>query len=330
MQRIIKIYRKFESYSPNKYSKPLRLVLFIYFVYLRKKYRVTVEEFWSNKLYDLKSDHKDYYLLNTRYQRKRKIVSHKCAPWASNLWLFFHYFDFLISRIIYPGLDAMDYFHYDFYRIKREKRKTFITEGYLSVLDKKFNGCGDVTLLADKTKFNSIFYEYIGRKWINAETMMHDEFYEFVKDFSCVIAKPLDGAQGSGIFIAFVETASQRDDLYNQLRGKHYIIEELIVQHKTMASLNKSSVNTVRVYSVKTVDSVVITAAVQRMGSGLAPTDNYSAGGMAATIDIQKGTIISPAIDKDGIRYEVHPTSGIKIIGFSIPNWTDILETVKR
>lgn len=97
-----------------------------------------------------------------------------------------------------------------------------------------------------------------------------------------------------------------------------------------MASLNPSSVNTIRVYSVVFESEVFITGATLRIGNGDKPIDNYSAGGLAAEVDIETGLVISPVVSQFGEKYGIHPNTGTPVIGFRIPGWETVKAFVKK
>ena len=52
--------------------------------------------------------------------------------------------------------------------------------------------------------------------------------------------------------------------------------------------------------------------------------DNFHAGGVAASIDLDTGEIITDAFDAEGNRYEGTPATGKKVKGFVIPYWDQV------
>ena len=296
-------------------------------LYLNRKYGISVNDYFEFSLYE-GSSRKDYLLKNAKYNRKWRIVSRKCRPDASGMWFFVHGIDYCVSRLFYPGLDAMDYFHYEFYNFRREKRRTFITEGYLKKMDDRFNPRAKRVALSDKAAFNQMFHDHIGRKWIMSKSMTQDEWADFCNGLERVIVKPITGAQGRGIHMLDLG-ADTIGSSYEKYAGKDYIIEQLIVQHDEISRLNSASVNTIRIYSVASKGEIVLTCAVLRIGDGKASTDNYSAGGMAAAVDMETGIVISGAINKNNDVFYRHPVTKQNIIGFSIPEWERVKAAVK-
>ena len=307
---------------------------YIQFVFYYKKYAVSMNDYFSNKLYDKSISHKEFWAVNHRIIHKWKNVVKKYKPESSWIWRALHFCDYAVCKIFYPGIDAMDYFRYEFYNIKRSKRKTFITEGYLRRMNTIFNNekkhMDEFRLLQDKAKFNEFFSDVVTRKWIKTKGMSRCDFETFCQGLEQVIAKPEDGSQGKGIYITSVSSEQDRETLFNELNSQNYLLEELVVQCEEIARINPRSVNSIRVNSVLTGRGVVITAATLRLGNGCSDTDNYSAGGFAASIDVDTGIVISRAVSQNAGAVYVHPFTGQKIIGAQIPQWEDVMETVKR
>lgn len=308
---------------------------FINYIWWFLKYKTSINEYFENELYTNK-DHREYINKQHKVKRSWSKVYPNFMPTKSKMWEILHYIDFLVAKVYCPGLDAMNYFQYEFYDLSVCKRRTFVTEGYLAKMDVLFNGDPHSPrskelrgILSDKCKFNSVFKLYVSRKWINAREMDIDSWMDFCQGLDEVIVKPLDGIQGKGIYKACINSREEQTELFKKVIGKNYIIEEVVRQNKVLASLNPSSVNTVRVYSVYHSDKVVITKAALRMGNGPSVIDNYSAGGLAAEIDVENGIIISKAISQKNDKEIIHPFSGEKIIGLQIPEWNKIIDTIK-
>jgi hypothetical protein len=80
-----------------------------------------------------------------------------------------------------------------------------------------------------------------------------------------VIVKPIDGVGGEGIFKKIIQSEKEIKELYDYIKGKKVIIEEVISQCAELKDLNPSSVNTIRVYSVEKENRIFITGALLRI-----------------------------------------------------------------
>ena len=308
-------------------------VRFLKYLKLRVSYKVSMQDFFSERLYDKSVDHFAYFNSLHTAIHKWAYVRPRFVPNATVCKRIFMQVDYYICKLLYPGLDAMDYFRYEFYNIGHSKRREFITEGYLVKMDRYFNGgaekIADVNLLRDKGRFNEKFKDFVQRKWILTKGVSQTEFESFCLGLDKVIVKPIDGGAGHGVHIVELNFADDVAALYEEVKNTNSIVEEVIVQHDDIRRLNPSSVNTIRVYSVLYNGEVYITGATLRIGCGDTPIDNYSAGGVAAEIDVDSGLVISPAVSQNAEKYLVHPYSNAPIKGLQIPFWQDIIANVK-
>lgn len=103
------------------------------------------------------------------------------------------------------------------------------------------------------------------------------------------------------------------------------VLDELVTQSPVMASLNPSSVNTIRLYSLLIGSDCNIFASFIRMGRNGAIVDNLGSGGLLAGIDIKTGQVITPGTDDTGRCFEKHPDTGVAIRGFQVPKWQELL-----
>lgn len=94
--------------------------------------------------------------------------------------------------------------------------------------------------------------------------------------------------------------------------------------------LNPTSVNTIRVITVLQDDRVHVIGTILRMGVG-SVVDNLSAGGIAAAVDPKSGHVTAPAVSimPNENKYERHPVTKTEIIGFQIPEWSDVISLVE-
>lgn len=222
-----------------------------------------------------------------------------------------------------------DYFLYEFYNKNHEQRDSYITTGRLYEFYTKMNDKKKRELFRDKAKFNKVFKKFIKRDFIFLNDCTVDTFYTWIKDKDCIIAKPNKGAAGKGIKKIKVKAYKAIDKLYSYLRNNDLdLIEECIEQHEEMNRMNPSSVNTIRIITVRNQGKTDVIGAVLRIGVD-SPIDNFSAGGIAAPVDIESGIVYDYAVSKEGsLVYKYHPKTKCAIKGFQIPYWNDAIEMV--
>lgn len=240
---------------------------------------------------------------------------------------FYIFFDMLYCGVRY-GAGPLDYDLFEFYTLNRKQRKTYVTRGVNNALVKKFNSRDMWHIFDNKNEFNSIFSDFINRDWLFTENLTKEQFLKFAKNKSGFIYKPKDGTCGRGIEkVLFQERAL--DDVYTELMEKPVgIIEEIVVQNSQIAKVYPLAINTVRVVTINDGKSVTPVFAFWRIGNNGKFVDNLNSGGMAAIVNIEDGSITLPAADKDGITYKKHPYTNESIVGFNIPMWDKVIETV--
>ncbi len=334
MNIVTRLTQKYNLFIQRAKEMNLNYIYFFHYIYVNYRYDVSVDNYFKHKLYDRNISHNDFYKSTRKYLRSFTQSQKIFKPNVSTSWVFFHYLDYLLNKIRYAGLDGMDYFMYEFYNIRDSKKKTFITDGSLGKMVNHFNGdryqnADAHDLLRDKGKFNTFFSDIISRKWIVSENLDLQNFLHFCESLDKVIVKPIYGQGGKDIYITEIENEESIIKLYGQIKNGNYIIEEIIEQHPDLARINNSSVNTIRVYSVRKDNEIFITGAVLRMGRENSVIDNYSSGGLAAEVDVDLGIVISRAVTHNNDSMYVHPDSSVILIGFQIPLWEVIRETVK-
>ena len=117
---------------------------------------------------------------------------------------------------------------------------------------------------------------------------------------------------------------------YNELKSSDLFLEECITQHPLM-SFNNTSVNTIRVYSVLDKQRKAhILKAVLRAGVGDSVVDNFHSGGVIYPVNIEYGFIEASGVRRlDRKQVSIHPGTNIIMLGFAIPHWNQLIETVK-
>lgn len=236
--------------------------------------------------------------------------------------------DFIMCAV-FLGAGINDYFQYKFYKRKLIDRKNFIVGRKWHKIIKKCNGKINHKSFDDKNEFNRLFSDFIKRDWLDMAVCSYQEFEKFTEKHIKFISKIKNGSGGNGISVIKASEDKGLNKLYQELKEKDCIIEEIITQSNELAEFNPSSINSLRIVTIKTKNETKIMNAVFRTGNGEGITDNFHHYGLAALIDVNTGVVISPAVDKNNMKYYFHPSSKKQIIGYQIPNWQGIIKTVK-
>lgn len=233
------------------------------------------------------------------------------------------------------GTTPDEFFLFDFRHCTLDRRSEFLTTKHKDDVMRQKVGFGDKwTLLEDKYVFYKNFGQFFKRDvLLMDEDITESDFENFVKKHPKFIAKPIGGQCGRGIEL--IDTNDYSNDVskifsYLHCKGLKYNIEELIKQVPEMEAINHSSVNTVRLPTFMNKSGFHVLKPFFRMGRKGAIVDNASSGGVFCVIDEKTGTLLTDAMDKNGVFYETHPDSNHELKGWVIPKWNELIEFARQ
>jgi hypothetical protein len=129
---------------------------------------------------------------------------------------------------------------------------------------------------------------------------------------SCIVKDTLDTGGGRGIDLFkkigenFINETGEflTTELLDKKYSDNTIVQEYILSHPYFSKFNKSSLNTIRVFTYRSVidESIKVLHTILRIGKIGSIVDNQASGGISCGID--NGRLKSFAIDKYGNRYE--------------------------
>lgn len=228
------------------------------------------------------------------------------------------------------GAGLSDYTDFHFYAMDGSERASYVTVSVNNRFVRAMNDPAYRHVFDSKSAFYTRFSSFLGRKFIVLSQADEDSFADFVKDKEHIFVKP-DG-MSSGIGVSRVRVADYDGPsalLAELLRRGCGVAEEAIVQHKAMASLNPSCVNTLRLITVAVDGECELVGAVLKVGSG-GEVDNMGAGGLCAPVDMESGIVSGGACVRKEQRYDVHPLTGARFEGFEIPFFREAKDLVRR
>ena len=234
--------------------------------------------------------------------------------------------DILWYGIAY-GFTVSEYFCYGFAGKEKRERARYLSDRESLLLSCQLNDLNRMALFHDKARTYAAFGAYYGRDLLAPETA--DEltvFERFIRDHPVFIVKPRRGSCGRGVErIDAAACGKSAEELFDSLlRRGAVVLEEPIVQSVVMASLNPSSVNTVRVADFAQAGRVRLRYCFLRVGRAGSLTDNGASGGIMAAVDAATGEVVSDGIDETGARFEKHPDTGAPIRGTLLPDWAGL------
>lgn len=224
------------------------------------------------------------------------------------------------------GTGYHDYQEFEFYNLNKLERKTYLTRVKNNAIVRKFNNKEYFKFFDNKYEFNKIFDKFLKREWMILDNN-YEEFIKFCSNKKEIIVKPLDGCGGVGVDLIKIDKDKLKNTYEKLVKNNQLLIEEKIIQHKALAKLNESSVNTLRIVTFYDGKHTHILNSVLKIGNG-GVTDNFSSGSMYTFVE--EGKIIVPAIDNKDNVFKKHPISKIDIVGYEIPNYNMVINMVSE
>lgn len=218
-----------------------------------------------------------------------------------------------------------EYFMFHFYEKTSEERREYVSCRERISYCERMNSIKNMIIFDDKALSYKVFKKYYKRDLAGIFSENDEDIFKnFISQHERFIVKPFDGAGGYGIQIMNGDKNYPKRQLMELLAKykKGFVIEELIIQSNELSQLHPESVNTLRMPTVLFKDRTDIIHPVLRVGRGGNIVDNSHSGGISCGIDVDTGKIISAA-DANGRRYETHPDTGVRLIGFNVPDWEE-------
>lgn len=235
----------------------------------------------------------------------------------------------LIIWYVFYGATLTDYLNYEFYNKKFKDRIRYAVVRTQNKFYEKVSPSKYKEFFTIKPNFLNNFKDYIGRSYY-VPSFGLDKLKEFLKKNKEFMIKPIDGLGGADVKKMKSSDIKSTKEFMNYLDTNRMFLEELIVQHKKMNSLCKTSVNTIRIMTFVNNGKSEVLYACLRVGNGYNEVDNFHKGGMGIQIDTKTGRLKGLAVDKDLNKYRKHPVSKVEFNNFEIPYFKEVKELVLK
>ncbi len=217
------------------------------------------------------------------------------------------------------------------------------TDIYINFVDEHFNCRAEQKFLDNKCYYPALFAGLpqprsiafrCGGLWYSGtrDLISLEQLKEIILSEKELFAKAATTSCG-GYGVSYItaekgNTFEQLERYLEKVKGD-VIIQEAIKQHKDIAAIHESSVNTIRIISLLSESGVKIYSSFIRVGVDGKKVDNISSGGIAVGIN-DDGTLKRYAYRLDGERFEVHPTSGFVFANHRLPAFDKAKELVEK
>lgn len=258
---------------------------------------------------------------------KACISALKLLPPPYNRKKFVCFIDMLYSICKYGAL-ADDYISMAFYSKSHAEKKEYVTSGNKRLFYRGFYDDDARNTLAKKNLFSKRFANYVKRDWIWTEDVSQQEIENFISNHGRVVVKPASSTWGIGVRV--IDKSELRTIIDDVKQGKHYMIEEVLVNHPDIRKLNSSSLHTLRVETcIDNKGNFHLLNVLLMVGMKHTIVSNCHSGGVMCHIDMKTGKVDKEGYNPQGWWCDVHPQSNIKFVGFKVPLIEQLEEYIK-
>lgn len=245
------------------------------------------------------------------------------------------------------GFTTDEYFYFELDNKPHAELKLYVSKKEKILYLNQINRIDDAHILQNKYETYEYFREFFKRDMVYCDgEECYDAFREYVAKHPVFVVKPLKLGGGKGVrresvlglseaqikekFKSLLYENSELNRRMNSWGGKSaFVLEELIEQTEELAALHSQSVNVVRVPTIRIGERIIVYQPWLKIGCGDSFVDNAHAGGLLAGINAETGIIDSQGASEFPRFYEYHPDSNIRIPGFRIPRWDELLDIAK-
>jgi hypothetical protein len=228
----------------------------------------------------------------------------------------------------------MEYFQFNFFLLGKEARKSYVGTPCLEEYLSKMNPKSARSILDNKLKFLETYAPFIKRSYATIADMQaqNDTVTKVLHNKSGkIVLKWIYGQCGLRIKVLSTKNLDSMGILKHLKETGNDFVEEFVIQHKDLMRLAPSGLNTLRIVTrLNHHDEVEILGTTLRISIN-SSIDNWSAGNIAAPVNLSTGIVDGPAFYKDITKPDEyrHPITNIDIIGFKIPYWNETLQLAK-
>lgn len=197
---------------------------------------------------------------------------------------------------------------------------------YYSVVEPKLNHISFSEAYSDKNNYSRFLNDdYFPKTYLRLiDGVFYTDTYDFIEEpivylkrilergKKIVCKKAIESGGGRGVSILEIQNGNIIDEngddfdlsLFIQKLGRNIIVQEYIEQHTFFESFNPSSVNTIRIFTYRSVISneIHILQSVMRIGEPGAIVDNQASGGTSVGVNPQ-GMLNKFGVSKYGSKF---------------------------
>lgn len=275
------------------------------------------------------------YNANVVNEIKQSLANH--FKGSSKAELDNHFYKSVYNYWAY-GCSVDEYFYLNFCKLSHAEKIKYITHKKRLNLIYQVNNVKKRYICDDKYETYKLLKPFYLREMISLSGKKdYKKFYSFAKKHKEFVVKQNNSCCAIGVFKETVKTESDIKKVFNKLindktlLGKgNIIVEELIVQDKSIGIFHPTSINGIRVTTIRKKNKVSIIHPWIKIGANGTFVASAVMGGVDVGINAKNGKIITNGFGELGEEYSKHPNTGVKFLGYRIPHWNELKRLSKK
>jgi hypothetical protein len=257
------------------------------------------------------------------------FVSKQTKKSKFRIWI-----DMIQSSLIY-NISLLEYFNFKFYEISKAEKQTFAGTGFMYEYQLIMNPKNSRFVLEDKIVFLKEYSAFVNHKFASLIDLQKDKNIGFdilQNQSGKIVLKDSKGQCGNGVTVRKSSELNDVSLIENLIATSNDYVEEFVLQHNDLMSLSPSGLNTIRIITQLNKNNNVDILGCRLRITINSSVDNLAAGNIAAPIDEITGKVNGPGVYSDITKQDeyTHPITGVTLIGFQVPYWSETMKMVKN
>ena len=272
-----------------------------------------------------------YYIRQLDWQKLDKFMRHLRAETG---WSKLRQWAYIVRDSLRFNISILEYYQFRFFELTEEQKAEWAGTGTMYEFHRRANPPATRGLLHDKRQFYRAYKRFFKHELHDLDDLKRspETVENLLASNQKLVFKQATSNCGAGVSIQQVAERSPAEILQYMEREGFDLVETFVEQHPALNALSPSAVNTVRIFTQISSERGYEVLGCRLRISVDSPVDNLAAGNMAAPIDSETGIVNGPGVFSDITRQpaDVHPVTGVPIVGFQVPYWNETLDLVRE
>jgi len=272
-----------------------------------------------------------YYIRQLNWQLLAKFMRHVRVEKG---WSRGRQWAYIIRDCLRFNISILEYYQFRFFELAEEEKGEWAGTGTMYEFHLRANPPATRGLLRDKREFYRAYKKFFKHELQSLDDLKRspETIERLLASNQKLVFKEATGNCGAGVSIRPVNQMTPSQLIEFMEREKFDLVETFVQQHTALHALSPSAVNTVRIFTQISGERGYEVLGCRLRISVNSSVDNLAAGNMAAPIDLASGIVNGPGVFSDITRQpaEVHPITGVPVVGFQLPYWNETLDLVRK